>query len=37
VYENTFKNATRAKMVDGPWRRRGGIPFLIPKDGYEAI
>jgi hypothetical protein len=40
VYDNTFKNATRAKTVDGghgiqgAW---GGIPFPIPKDGYEAI
>ena len=40
VYDNTFKNATRAKTVDaghgiqGAW---SGIPFPIPKDGYEAI
>jgi hypothetical protein len=40
VYDNTFKNATRAKTtnngdaVDGAF---GGIPFPIPKDGYEAI
>lgn len=40
VYDNTFANATRAKTVDkghglqGAW---GGIPFPIPKDGYEAI
>ncbi len=40
VYDNTFRNATQAKTVDGghgvegAW---GGIPFPIPKDGYEAI
>ncbi|WP_311224105.1 MULTISPECIES: DUF1329 domain-containing protein [unclassified Acidovorax] len=40
VYDNTLKNATRAKMgengqsVDGAF---GGIPFPIPRDGYEAI
>ncbi len=40
VYDNTFKNATRAKMVDnglGVEGAFGGIPFPIPKDGYEAI
>lgn len=40
VYDNTFKNATRAKTVDeghGVEGAYGGIPFPIPKDGYEAI
>lgn len=40
VYDNTAKNATRAKLleggvgVDGAY---GGTPFPIPKDGEEAI
>jgi hypothetical protein len=40
VYDNTFKNATRAKLADGGQGTEnayGGIPFPIPKDGYEAI
>lgn len=40
VYDNTFKNATRAKTVDGGYGIEGaygGTPFPIPKDGYEAI
>lgn len=38
VYDNSFKNATRAKLVDnGVEAAFGGIPFPIPKDGYEAI
>ncbi|MCX2863353.1 DUF1329 domain-containing protein [Paucibacter sp. PLA-PC-4] len=38
VYDNTFKNATRAKLADnGVEGAFGGIPFPIPKDGYEAI
>jgi hypothetical protein len=40
VYENTFKNATRAKLVDGGYGTEGaygGIPFPIPKDGGEII
>ncbi len=40
VYENTFKNATRAKMdPDGVTMRgaRGGIPFPIPKSGAEVM
>ena len=40
VYENTFKNATRAKTVDDGWGVEGafgGIPFPIPKTGYEAM
>ncbi|MDD0838877.1 DUF1329 domain-containing protein [Curvibacter sp. HBC61] len=38
VYDNTFKNATRAKLnndvIEGAY---GGIPFPIPKTGAEAI
>lgn len=40
VYENTFKNATRAKSIDGGFGVEGaygGIPFPIVKTGYEAI
>lgn len=40
VYDNTFQNATRAKTVDaghGIEGAYGGIPFPMPKDGYEAI
>ncbi len=40
VYDNTFANATRAKTVDGGYGVEGafgGIPFPIPKSGYEAI
>jgi len=40
VYDNTFRNATRAKLTDGGQGVEGafgGIPFPIPKDGYEAI
>lgn len=40
VYENTFKNATRVKLVDngyGVEGAYGGIPFPIPKDAYEVI
>lgn len=40
VYDNTFKNATRAKLTDngqGVEGAFGGIPFPIPRDGYEAI
>ncbi len=43
VYDNTFKNATRAKLVPnasiGPQVEGayGGIPFPIPKNGAEAI
>jgi Protein of unknown function (DUF1329) len=40
VYDNTFKNATRAKLTEGGQGVEGafgGIPFPIPKDGYEAI
>ena len=40
LYDNTFKNATRAKLsnngvsVDGAY---GGIPFPIPQNGVEVI
>jgi len=38
VYDNTFKNATRAKtsgdLIEGAY---GGIPFPIPKSGAEVM
>lgn len=40
VYDNTFKNATQAKTthnglsLEGAY---GGVPFPIPKDGYEVM
>jgi len=42
VYENTFRNATRAKLVDGPAGPQpegafGGVPFPIPKSGAEVM
>jgi hypothetical protein len=40
VYDNTFRNATRAKLVDnghGTENAYGGIPFPIPKDAYEIF
>ena len=38
VYENTKRNATRAKIVNGLRTGAfGGIPFPIPKSGEEAI
>lgn len=43
VYDNTFKNATRATMNPGgefgpfPKGAYGGTPFPIPKNGEEAI
>lgn len=40
VYDNTFRNATRAKLIDngqGVEGAFGGIPFPIPKDAYEVI
>ena len=42
VYDNTFQNATRARIVDGsagpiPAGALGGIPFPIPKTGQEAM
>ena len=39
VYENTFKNATEGSLVgdgDGVAGSFGGIPFPIPKNGYEV-
>ncbi len=40
MYENTFKNATRAKTKDGGGSlegAHGGVPFPIPKDGNEVM
>lgn len=38
VYDNTFKNATRATMkADKPVGAYGGIPYPIPKTGAEAV
>lgn len=42
VYDNTRKNATQAKLVDGdagpkPQGAYGGIPFPIPQNGTEVI
>ncbi|MDI1245359.1 MAG: DUF1329 domain-containing protein, partial [Rhodoferax sp.] len=42
VYDNTFKNATRAKIVSGtggdrPEGAYGGVPFPIPKAGIEVL
>lgn len=42
VYDNTFKNATRAKLADGsagpvPEGAYAGVPFPIPKTGAEAL
>jgi hypothetical protein len=42
VYDNTFKNATTAKLVQNatgaePQNAQGGIPFPIPQNGAEAI
>lgn len=38
VYENTLKNATRAKLNnDVPTGAYGGIPFPIPKAGAEVM
>jgi hypothetical protein len=42
VYENTAKNATRAKIVDSsggpiPSGAFGGVPFPIPKSGLEVM
>ncbi|MEO6662828.1 MAG: DUF1329 domain-containing protein [Rubrivivax sp.] len=43
VYDNTFKNATRATLDPGgedgafPKGAYGGIPFPIPKNGEEAV
>jgi hypothetical protein len=42
VYDNTLRNATRAKLVDGaagpqPENAYGGLPFPIPKNGAEVM
>ena len=40
MYENTFKNATRAKTKDGGLSiegAHGGVPFPIPKDAQEVM
>ncbi|RYF57438.1 MAG: DUF1329 domain-containing protein, partial [Comamonadaceae bacterium] len=42
VYDNTLKNATTAKLVEGgagpqPEGAFGGIPFPIPKSGIEVM
>jgi hypothetical protein len=38
VYDNTFKNATKAKIVNNvPHGAYGGIPFPIPKNGEEVM
>jgi hypothetical protein len=40
VYDNTFKNAMRAKLIDGGHgtdNAYGGIPFPIPRDAYEVM
>jgi hypothetical protein len=42
VYDNTFKNATEAALMEGgagpmPKGAFGGIPFPIPKNGNEAM
>ena len=40
MYENTLKNATRAKTKDGGLSiegARGGVPFPIPKDANEVM
>jgi hypothetical protein len=42
VYDNSFKNATRAKLVESsggpvPEGAYGGVPFPIPKAGAEAM
>src|ERR1035441_8259212 len=42
MYDNTFKNATRAKLVQGsagpqPEGAFGGVPFPIPSNGLEVI
>ncbi|WP_119153557.1 DUF1329 domain-containing protein [Caldimonas tepidiphila] len=38
VYDNTFKNATRAKLENSkPVGAYGGIPFPVPKTGEEAM
>ncbi|GAB4060373.1 DUF1329 domain-containing protein [Uliginosibacterium sediminicola] len=42
AYDNTFKNATRGKLIEGPGgpqpdNVQGGVPFPIPKSGAEVM
>jgi hypothetical protein len=38
VYENTFRNATRARLEgESPVGAYGGIPFPIPRNGLEVM
>lgn len=40
VYDNTFQNATRAKLIDngfGVEGAYGGVPFPIPQNGNEVM
>jgi len=40
VYDNTYRNATSAKLLDGGngfADAYGGVPFPIPKSGVEAL
>lgn len=40
VYDNTFENATRAKLIDdgfGVDGAYGGVPFPIPQNGNEVM
>ncbi|MHC2145228.1 DUF1329 domain-containing protein [Pseudomonas sp. 210_17 TE3656] len=40
LYDNTFKNATSAKLLEGGngfSDAYGGVPFPVPKDGVEAV
>lgn len=40
VYDNTAKNVTRAKTINGGYDiagALGGTPFPIPKDAYEVV
>jgi hypothetical protein len=42
VYDNTLRNATRAKLEDGPAGPQpagayAGVPFPVPKNGAEAM
>ena len=40
LYDNTLKNATSAKLLDGGSGfsdAYGGVPFPVPKDGVEVL
>ncbi len=42
VYDNTLRNATRARLINGPAGPQpenayGGLPFPIPKNGAEVM